>query len=124
MMTRLEKALTSDGYNVIGKDLISMGCSTNLIEKRKIEIAKKTMYDEADVIIPLICEDGFEGIFEAFGDKKIIPMARTLGVGAFTPDKGRCAHLSLRKHGAGSESRRLYAARGRREAESLFLFLR
>ena len=88
MMRRLEKALKSDGYNVIGKDLISMGCSTNLIEKRKLEIEKKEIYEEADVIIPLICEDGYEGIIETFSDKKVISTAKTLGIGAFTADRG------------------------------------
>jgi len=88
MMTRLEKTLKADGYNVFAKDLISIGCSTNLVEKRKIEIAKKRMYDEANVIIPLICEDGYEVAAELFEDKKIISIAQTLGVGNFTPDRG------------------------------------
>jgi len=88
MMDRLEKALTDDGFTVIGKDLISMGCSTNLVEKRNQDCAKKNLYAEADVIIPLICEDGYEGIHDLFRDKKVISMAKTLGVGTFTPDRG------------------------------------
>ena len=88
MMARLEKALTADGYNVIGKDLISIGCHINLIEKRKVEVSKKSMYDEADVIVPLVCEDGYEGAAEIFNDKKVICIAQTLGIGNFTPDRG------------------------------------
>jgi NAD-dependent dihydropyrimidine dehydrogenase PreA subunit len=70
---------------VIGKDLISIGCTENLVEKRKIEIPKKNLYEEATVIIPLVCEDGLEEIAEIFEDKKVICIAKTLGVGDFTP---------------------------------------
>ena len=88
MMENLEELLVSDGYNVIGKDLISIGCTVNLVEKRKTEIAKKMMYEQATVIIPLICEDGFEAAGHVFNDKKVIRTAKTVGVGSFTPDRG------------------------------------
>lgn len=88
MMNSLEELLTADGFNVIGKDLISIGCTTTLVQKRRTEIAKKNMYDQATVVIPLVCEDGFEGAHEAFDDKEVIRIAKTVGVGNFTPDRG------------------------------------
>ncbi|MDD2402496.1 MAG: 2Fe-2S iron-sulfur cluster-binding protein [Clostridia bacterium] len=87
-MTVLENMLEADGYNVLGKDLISIGCSLNLVEKHKNDIKKKEMYDEATVIIPLICEDGLEGIQHLFSDKKVIGITKTLGTGNFTMDRG------------------------------------
>jgi len=87
-LNELEKLLKEDGYNVIGKDLISMGCVTNLVNKRKTDMDKKRMYAEATVIVPLICEDGYEAISRTIEDKKVIETAKTLGVGRFTADRG------------------------------------
>ncbi len=87
-MDKLAEMLISDGYNVIGTDLISIGCTANLIEKRRIDMQKKVMYDAATVVIPLICEDGFEGAEHVFKDKKLIPVAKTVGIGNFTADRG------------------------------------
>lgn len=86
MLNRLEAALKTDGFNVVGIDLISIGCTESLVEKRKIDVAKTSMYDEATVIIPLICEDGFEVIDELYHDKKVICIAKTIGIGDFTPN--------------------------------------
>lgn len=87
-MTTLEGMLKADGYNVLGKDLLSIGCTLNIVEKHKNDRIKKEMYDEATVIIPLICENGFEGIESVFYDKKVISMSKTLGTGNFTMDRG------------------------------------
>ncbi|WP_461204980.1 2Fe-2S iron-sulfur cluster-binding protein [Clostridium sp. DL1XJH146] len=88
MMTTLENMLTADGYNVIGKDLISIACTLNLVEKHVKDIKKKEMYDEATVIIPLVCENSLVGIEHIFKDKKVIPMNKTVGTGNLTMDRG------------------------------------
>lgn len=87
-MVTLKNMLKADGYNVLGKDLISVGCTLNLVERHSQDIKKKDMYDSATIIIPLICEDGLEGIEYVFKDKKVIPIAKTLGIGNFTMDRG------------------------------------
>ena len=87
-LDELEEMLKDDGYNVIGKDLISMGCVMNLVKKRQTDLDKKRIYNEATVIIPLICEDGYEAISKVFEEKKVIETTKTLGVGRFTPDRG------------------------------------
>ncbi len=87
-MTVLENMLLADGYNVLGIDLISIGCSLNLVEYHRQDIKKKEMYDEATVIITLICEDGYEGMKYVFKDKKVISITKTLGTGNFTMDRG------------------------------------
>lgn len=87
-MDELEKALSEDGYQVIGKDLISISCTIDLVQKRRTDEAKKRMYEQATVIIPLVCEDGFELVKEVFDDKKTIRTAKTVGVGNFSPEQG------------------------------------
>lgn len=88
MMGRLADMLAADGYHVLGKDLISIGCTVNLVEQHRKDLQKKDMYDSATVIIPLICQDGFEGVKYVFRDKKIICIAKTVGIGNFTVDRG------------------------------------
>jgi ferredoxin len=88
MMDKLGSMLRADGYNVIGEDLVSIGCTVNLVQKHRNDIKKREMYDAATVIIPLICEDGLEGVEYVFNDKKVIHMTKTVGVGNFTMDRG------------------------------------
>ena len=88
MMSKLEDMLESDGYNVLGRDLVSIGCTVNLIEKHRSDEKKKDMYDAATVIIPLICQDGLEGVKYVFRDKKVLCVAKTVGIGNFTMDRG------------------------------------
>ncbi|QNK39916.1 2Fe-2S iron-sulfur cluster-binding protein [Caproicibacter fermentans] len=88
MMSKLADMLVADGYHVLGKDLISIGCTVNLVEKHRNDIKKKDMYDAATVVIPLICQDGLEGVEYVFKDKKVICIAKTVGIGNFTMDRG------------------------------------
>jgi NADP-reducing hydrogenase subunit HndD len=87
-MSKLEGMLKADGYNVLGKDLISIGCTVNLVEKHRNDLKKQEMYDNATVIIPLICEDGLEGVKYVFKEKRVICVAKTVGIGNFTMDRG------------------------------------
>lgn len=87
-MSTLEGMLKADGYSVIGKDLISIGCTLNLVQKHRDDIKKKEMYDSATTIIPLICENGLKGIEHVFHDKKILPVIKTVGTGNFTMERG------------------------------------
>lgn len=87
-MSKLENMLRADGYEVTGQDLISIACTVNLIEKHKDDSDKKAMYDDATVVIPLLCEDGLEAAEHVFRGKKIIHIAQTVGIGDFTMDKG------------------------------------
>ncbi|MGI6588565.1 MAG: 2Fe-2S iron-sulfur cluster-binding protein [Peptococcia bacterium] len=87
-MSTLEKMLKADGYTVLGKDLISIGCTLNLVERHRQDPKKKEMYEAATVIIPLICEDGLKAVQAVFRDKKVIPIAKTLGTGNFTMERG------------------------------------
>jgi len=83
-MTSLANMLEADGYKVLGKDLVSIGCTTNLIQRHRDDIKKRHNYEEATVIIPLICENGLEAVQTVFHDKKVISITKTAGVGNFT----------------------------------------
>lgn len=87
-MATLEGMLKADGYNVLGKDLLSIGCTLNIVEKHRADSKKREMYDASTVIIPLICENGLRGIEHVFNDKKVISITKTLGTGNFTMDRG------------------------------------
>jgi ferredoxin len=84
----LSGMLKADGYTILGTDLISIGCTVNLVEKHRKDLTKKEMYDNATVIIPLICENGLKAVESVFSDKKIVTIARTLGTGNATADRG------------------------------------
>lgn len=84
----LSRMLKADGYNVLGTDLISIGCTINLVQQHRKDLTKKDMYDESTVIIPLICENGIKAVESVFADKKVVKIARTLGTGNATADRG------------------------------------
>lgn len=87
-MSQLKKMLEADGYNVIGKDLISIGCMLSLMEQHKADPDKKAMFDEATTIITHSCEDANKNVKAVFSDKKIIGFTKTIGIGNFTMDRG------------------------------------
>ena len=83
-MTTLANMLEADGYRVLGKDLVSIGCTTNLIQRHRDDIKKRSLYEDATVILPLICENGLQAVETVFHDKKVVSITKTLGVGNFT----------------------------------------
>ncbi len=87
-MVLLENMLTADGYQVIGKELISIGCMYSLTQQHKDDPNKKDLFDQATTIICLTCEDGFETAASVFQDKKVIKIVKTIGVGNFTMERG------------------------------------
>lgn len=87
-LVALENILKADGYNVIGKELISIGCMYSLAEQHKNDPAKAEMFDEATAIITLTCEDGYINAANVFKDKKVIGISKTLGIGNFSMDRG------------------------------------
>jgi len=84
----LSQMLKADGYQVIGKDLISIGCTLTLVENHRSDPNKRDMYDASTVIIPLICENGLQCVKKVFNDKKILTVLTTVGTGNFTMDNG------------------------------------
>ncbi|MBV1820149.1 hypothetical protein ACIR03_09125 [Clostridium cochlearium] len=87
-LVTLEKLLKSDGYNVIGKELVSIACMYSLAEQHKNDPKKREMFNEATTIITLTCEDGYINTCNVFKDKKVIGIAKTLGIGNFSMDRG------------------------------------
>lgn len=84
----LEKLLKSDGYNIIGKELISIGCMYSLAEQHKNDPKKEDLFKAATTIITLTCEDGYINASNIFKDKKVIGISKTLGIGNFSMDRG------------------------------------
>jgi len=57
-LAALSDKLEGDGFNVIRRELVGFGCALDLVAKRGKEDSTKDWFAEADVIIPLACEDG------------------------------------------------------------------
>ena len=78
----LEDMLKEDGYDVIGREIISESCLINLVKKHRIN--NEEMFREATAIIVLACESGYESVKTVFKEKKVIETTRTVGAGNFT----------------------------------------
>lgn len=87
-MVLLENMLTADGYDVVGKELISVACMYSLTEQHRNDPDKKELFDKVTTIICLTCEDGYDCVDSVFGNKKVIKIVKSLGVGNFTMDRG------------------------------------
>jgi hypothetical protein len=83
-MNNLAQKLEADGHNVIRRELIGMSCVLDLVHLRAMYDATKKTFEEATVIIPLTCEDGYENIKHIFQDKKIIDVPKTIGLGVLS----------------------------------------
>ncbi len=80
--------LEADGYNVTLRELCGVACSLDLVRKRAKEEATKRFFEEADVIIPLSCEDGEDAAIMAFPHAKVLKVTKTLGIGWGSPKDG------------------------------------
>ena len=78
----LEDMLKEDGYNVVGKEVVSESCLINLVKKHKVN--REELFREANTIIVLACESGYECVKTVFNDKKVIKTMKTVGVGNLT----------------------------------------
>ena len=85
---QLAEKLTEDGYNVIREENVGAACLLDLIEKRKTDEATRKTFEEADTIIVLTCEDGWDNVAYTFPDKKVLKVTKTLGLGLWRADKG------------------------------------
>ena len=91
-LASLSDKLEADGFNVIHRELCGISCSVDLNRKRVKEEVTKRFFEEADVIIPLACEDGEEAAAIAFPNARIIQVTKTLGMGWGSPKEG--VHLT------------------------------
>ena len=87
-MKSLGDKLEADGFNILHRELCGVACSLDLIRKRSKEESTKALFEEADVIIPLSCEDGERALPVVFPDKKTIRITKTLGIGWASPKDG------------------------------------
>jgi hypothetical protein len=83
-MNNLADKLQADGFNVIRRELMGMSCVLDLVHLRALDDATKKTFEEANVIIPLTCEDGYDNIKYIFKDKKIIDVPKTIGLGVLS----------------------------------------
>jgi len=87
-MKSLGDKLEADGYNVIHRELCGVACSVDLVRKRGKEESTREFFEQADVIIPLSCEDGEDAAALAFPHARVLKVTKTLGVGWGSPKEG------------------------------------
>jgi len=87
-LASLADKLEADGFNVTHRELCGISCSVDLNKRRLKEESTRKFFEEADVIIPLACEDGEEAAQLAFPHARIIRVTRTLGSGWGSPKEG------------------------------------
>ena len=87
-LNALGDALEKDGYNVIHRELIGVGCQPPLIRLRSRHPATKEIFDSATAIIVLSCTDGYLKTQRVFKDKKVIQVGISVGLGAYSKEEG------------------------------------
>lgn len=87
-MKALSDKLEAHGFNVIHRELCGIACSLDMVRKRATDEATRGFFEQADVIIPLSCEDGEDAIHHVWPDKKVLKVTRTIGLGWASPKAG------------------------------------
>ena len=87
-LASLSDKLEADGFNVIHRELCGISCSVDLNRRRAKEESTSKFFEDADVIIPLACEEGEEAAAFAFPDKRVMKVTKTLGAGWGSPSVG------------------------------------
>ncbi len=95
-LAALADRLEADGHNVILRELCGIACSLDMIRRRGTDEATAQQFADADVIIPLACEDGEHAVAYAFPHARVIEVTKTLGIGWGSPQAGvrLCVPLS------------------------------
>lgn len=87
-LAALADKLEADGFNVIHRELIGLACSVDLNIKRTKEDATRKFFEEANVIIPLSCEEGEAAAEMVYSNAKVMPVTKTVGCGWGSPSVG------------------------------------
>jgi hypothetical protein len=87
-LAALSDKLERDGFNVTRREIIGFACAVDLVAKRGKQKETAPWFNEADVIIPLACEDGEEAVKQVFPGKRVPKVNKTLGIGWSSPSVG------------------------------------
>jgi hypothetical protein len=98
-MNNLADKLATDGYAVVRRELIGCSCLLDLVQKRKTDEATTNAFNDATVIIPLTCEDGYENVKHTFDEKRVLNVTKTIGLGVFSTKTGMCINYPFEATG-------------------------
>jgi hypothetical protein len=87
-LQKLADKLEADGFNVVLRELCGLACSLDMVEERAKNPATADIFEQADTIIPLSCEDGEHAVHHVFPDKRIFRVTKTIGIGWGSPVDG------------------------------------
>lgn len=95
----LANALEKDGYNVIHREIIGVGCQPPLIRLRSQHSATKEIFDKATALIVLACTDGFLKTQKVFKKLKVIQVGESAGLGVYSKAEGMKLVIPLEETG-------------------------
>jgi hypothetical protein len=98
-LNELADALEKDGFHIIRRELIGVGCQPPLIRERKKHPATKKIFEEATAIIVLSCTDGFLKVQRVFREKKITQVGVSVGLGVYSMKEGMRLVIPLEETG-------------------------
>jgi hypothetical protein len=87
-LQKLSEKLEADGFHIVHKELCGLACSVDLVKRRRTDEVTRPFFERADTIIPLACEDGEATVKYVFPEKKVIKLAKNLGLGWGSPKVG------------------------------------
>lgn len=89
-LNSLADKLEADGYSVVLRCLLKDGCHGTYMESRLEEDAVHNGFENAEVILPLMCLGGERKLAKLIGKEKIFRLTRSIGKGPHdTPDGTR-----------------------------------
>jgi hypothetical protein len=98
-LNALADALEKDGFHILRRELIGVGCQPPLIRERTKHPATKKIFDEATAIIVLSCTDGYLKAKRVFRKKKVIQVGVSVGLGVYSKKEGMRLVIPLEETG-------------------------
>ena len=84
----LADKLAADGFRVTCREVLPIACSLEQLRACIDGKANRTLFEEADVVIPLACRAGIDKAKEALPGIRVLQVTETLGKGVFSPETG------------------------------------
>lgn len=88
----LAEKLTKNGFRVTSRQLLASACAPDQLKESIRDDEMRSLFSEADVIIPLACRAGIERVEENLPQLNILTVTETLGFGTYSPETG--VHLT------------------------------
>ncbi|MCP4643900.1 MAG: hypothetical protein GY851_25885 [bacterium] len=87
-LNNLADKLVADGFDVVRRELLPFACSPEQWNERLEDEALRTLFQEANVVIPLSCTAGEDTVNGLLPGVRILNVTKILGKGTYSPETG------------------------------------